>query len=202
MTNNQQSTINNQRIALFGTSADPPTVGHQAILRWLSNNYNLVAVWASDNPFKGHQTSLEHRLNMLKLLLQEIDVSRNNIYLYQELSYLRSLLSVEKAQQIFGKNAEVTLVIGSDLVGQTRLWYRVEELLPQVQLLIVPRPGYPLEEEDLEDLGHLGGKWAIADLDAPAVSSTAYREQGDENALTPLVQEYIQQQQLYEWQKA
>ncbi|MFN6300225.1 MAG: nicotinic acid mononucleotide adenylyltransferase, partial [Microcystis sp.] len=24
------------KIALFGTSADPPTAGHQAILKWLS----------------------------------------------------------------------------------------------------------------------------------------------------------------------
>lgn len=40
------------RVALFGTSADPPTVGHQAILRWLSEHYDQVAVWAADNPFK------------------------------------------------------------------------------------------------------------------------------------------------------
>ena len=202
MKNPQHAKTNKQTIALFGTSADPPTAGHRAILCWLSNHYDLVAVWASDNPFKGHQISLEHRINMLNLLLQEMDVSRNNIYLYQELSYLRSLFSLEKARQIWGSNANFTLVIGSDLVGQIPLWYRVEELLPQVQLLIVPRPGYPLEEEGLETLGHLGGKWVIADLDPPAVSSTAYREAGDNNALTPLVQNYIQQKQLYQWQKA
>ena len=43
------------RIALFGTSADPPTAGHQKILRWLSEGYDRVAVWAADNPFKCHQ---------------------------------------------------------------------------------------------------------------------------------------------------
>ena len=39
-------------VALFGTSADPPTSGHGAILGWLSQHYDQVAVWAADNPFK------------------------------------------------------------------------------------------------------------------------------------------------------
>ncbi|NEQ41665.1 MAG: nicotinic acid mononucleotide adenylyltransferase, partial [Okeania sp. SIO3I5] len=43
------------KIALFGTSADPPTAGHETIVRWLSQNFNKVVVWASDNPFKSHQ---------------------------------------------------------------------------------------------------------------------------------------------------
>ena len=48
------------RVALFGTSADPPTSGHQKILSWLSERYDWVAIWAADNPFKSHQTSLTH----------------------------------------------------------------------------------------------------------------------------------------------
>ncbi|MGB3262812.1 MAG: adenylyltransferase/cytidyltransferase family protein, partial [Microcoleus sp.] len=54
-----------QKIALFGTSADPPTAGHKTILSWLSQHFDWVAVWASDNPFKSHSTSLEHRSAML-----------------------------------------------------------------------------------------------------------------------------------------
>lgn len=34
------------RVALFGTSADPPTAGHQVVLSWLSEGYDWVAVWA------------------------------------------------------------------------------------------------------------------------------------------------------------
>ena len=65
-------------VALFGTSADPPTAGHQAILKWLSERYDWVAVWASDNPFKFHQTSLEHRGAMLRLLIEDIDFVPTN----------------------------------------------------------------------------------------------------------------------------
>ena len=56
------------KIALFGTSADPPTKGHQAIIKWLSKNFEKVVIWASDNPLKNHQTFLEKRSKMLSIL--------------------------------------------------------------------------------------------------------------------------------------
>jgi nicotinate-nucleotide adenylyltransferase len=190
------------KIALFGTSADPPTAGHKTILRWLSDRYDWVAVWASDNPFKNHQTSLKHRMAMLRLLIEEIQAPRNNISLNEELSDRRSLISVNKAREIWGEDADYILVIGSDLASQIRRWYRIEELLSKTQILIVPRPGYSIEESDLEALKSLGGKCTVADLNAPEVSSTAYREEGDKNAITPTVKDYIYQKQLYRWPKA
>ena len=42
----------NGAVALFGTSADPPTMGHRALLLGLRRLYPLVATWASDNPLK------------------------------------------------------------------------------------------------------------------------------------------------------
>ncbi|OKH28184.1 nicotinate-nucleotide adenylyltransferase [Chroogloeocystis siderophila] len=190
------------KIALFGTSADPPTAGHQAIISWLSQHYDWVAVWAADNPFKSHASPLEHRATMLRLLIEDINPPRHNIGLHQELSSHRTLETVNKAKQRWDKDATFTLVIGSDLVHQLQQWYAVEELLQQVQLLVVPRPGYEVAESDLQQLRQLGAKFAIANLTAPDVSSTAYRESGDSEALTPPVEAYIHQQHLYECQHA
>ncbi len=198
------------KIALFGTSADPPTAGHQAILSWLSQHFDVVAVWASDNPFKSHASPLEHRSKMLKLLIEEIKLTRQNIGIYPEISSPRTIVTVGRAKEIW-PDADLTLVLGSDLVSRQAQgnnhkglpilgWYQVEDLLRQVQLLIVPRPGYPLSEVDLEQLQQLGAKVAIADLAAPAVSSTAYRENGDTTSLTPPVKAYIHQEHLYECQ--
>jgi nicotinate-nucleotide adenylyltransferase len=184
-------------IALFGTSADPPTSGHQAILNWLSHHYDLVAVWASDNPFKTHQTPLEHRSKMLRLLIEEIEPPRGNITLCQDLSSPRTLETVERARHKWGSLVDFTLVIGSDLVSQMPRWYQIEELLRQVKLLVVPRPGYEIDEASLEKLRQLGAEIAIADLKAPAASSTAYRENGDKQVITPPVEDYIHKKQLY-----
>lgn len=186
-------------IALFGTSADPPTAAHQAIINWLSHHYDHVAVWASDNPFKSHQTPLEHRSQMLRLLIEDIQPPRHNISLCQNLSSPRTLETVGQARQHWGSHVDLTLVIGSDLVSQMPRWYQVEQLLSQVELLVVPRPSYEIDEVDLEGLRKLGAKIAIADLKAPAVSSTAYRENGDPEAITPPVEDYIQREQLYAW---
>jgi nicotinate-nucleotide adenylyltransferase len=189
--------IPQKHIALFGTSADPPTLAHQTILQWLAAHYDWVAVWASDNPFKHHQTSLEHRMKMLRLMIEELNIPQENISLYEELSERRSLMSVEIARAIWGKKVKFTLVIGSDLVKQIPSWYRIEQLLQKVQLLIIPRPHYTIADADLEALNNLEGNYQIADLNVPAISSTAYRENRDNNVLSPAIQDYIYQTQLY-----
>lgn len=184
------------KIALFGTSADPPTAGHQAIIAWLSEHYDWVAVWAADNPFKSHQTPLAHRAAMLRLLIEDIP-SRQNIGFYSELSSYRTIETLEKAKELWGSDTDFTLVVGSDLVNQLPRWYAARDLLRQVQLLVVQRPDYEIEDVDLQPLRQLGAKVAIADLTGLAVSSTAYRKHGDTHGLTPPVQAYIYREHLY-----
>ena len=186
-----------KKIALFGTSADPPTAGHQTILRWLAKHYDLVVVWASDNPFKRHHTTLQHRTEMLRIAIAEINSSRDNINLHPELSDRRTLITVNKARKIWGEEAEFTLVIGSDILTQINSWYRIEELLTEVKVLVVPRPGYTIGERDLKTLKSIGGKCMIATLNAPKVSSSAYRLKGDKTVLTSAVEEYILHHNLY-----
>jgi len=188
------------KIALFGTSADPPTAGHLVILKWLSEHYDWVAVWAADNPLKSQQTPLSHRAVMLELLIKDINVSKKNIALEQDLSSWRTLETVEKAKLKWGEHIEYTLVIGADLVNQLSRWYHIQDLLQQVQLLIIPRPGYIIDNSSLENIKQMGGKIAIANLIGLDVSSTAFREQGDINTLTPPVVAYIHQQHLYKCQ--
>ncbi|MEM1169932.1 MAG: nicotinate-nucleotide adenylyltransferase [Cyanobacteria bacterium P01_H01_bin.35] len=189
------------KISLFGTSADPPTAGHQMIIKWLSQNFDKVVVWASDNPFKSHQTSLEQRSTMLSILIENIDSNQNNISLHQELSRRRTLETIELARKKWD-DGEFTLVVGSDLVKQLPSWYQIEELLQKVELLIVPRKGITTEEIDLQKLRELNKGVKIASLEVPNVSSSAYREQGDEMTITPPIKDYIYRHKLYQWQKA
>lgn len=191
------------RVALFGTSADPPTSGHQKILSWLCERYDWVAIWAADNPFKSHQTSLTHRGTMLRLLIEEMRPPRHNIGFYPELSSRRTLETVEKAKKLWSaERVDFTLVIGADLVNQLPRWYKAQELLQQVQVLVVPRPGYTLEDEDLQQLQNLGAIVEVADLMGLDVSSTAYRDFGDTHAITPPIQAYIHREHLYKCQDA
>ena len=184
------------RVALFGTSADPPTRGHLAILCWLAQHFDEVAVWASDNPFKSHQTALDHRTEMLRLLISDLNLPRHNIQVYPELSNSRTVITVEQAQKRW-QGAELTLAVGSDLVGQLPKWFRARDLLDRVKLLVVPRPGYLIVDRDLDPLRQIGADVTIAQLNAPDVSSTAYREQGETEGVTSPIQAYIDREQLY-----
>lgn len=189
------------KIALFGTSADPPTAGHLDILKYLSSQFDLVVVWAAENPFKEQQTPLKHRVAMLDLLIQDVELSAPNIELRQDLSCRRTLETLELAKQQWG-DREYTLVVGSDLLSQLPRWYRIEDLLRQVQLFVIPRPGYGIDRDSLQQLENLGAKIAIANYIGLDVSSTRFREQGNTHALTPTVIDYINQQHLYKCQHA
>ncbi|MEO1802428.1 MAG: nicotinate-nucleotide adenylyltransferase [Cyanobacteria bacterium J06629_2] len=184
-----------KNIALFGTSADPPTIGHQTILYWLSQYYDRVVVWASDNPFKQHQTPLPGRNQMLQLAIETLAL--DNINLYPELSDRFTLITVNRAREKWGQEVDFSLVIGSDILPQMPSWYRIEELLAQVRLAIVPRRGYRIEQTDLASLRELGGEYAIATLNAPQVSSSTYRLEKDRSLVTPAVRDYIYQHGLY-----
>ncbi len=187
-------------IALFGTSADPPTRGHQAILHWLSQQFDQVAVWASDNPFKTHGAALDHRQVMLRLLIDEVNFAQGNVTFYPALSHPRTLDTLKQARQLWPQ-AGLTFVIGADLVATIATWYQIQDVLAQVTLLVIPRPGYSLTSADLQPLQKLGANVAIANFCGPAVSSTAVRE-ADLAGLTPAVQAYIHQKGLYEWSNA
>ena len=184
------------KIALFGTSADPPTIGHKAILEWLAHHFDRVAVWASDNPFKDNQIPLVHRQAMLKLLVSPIHAQHPNVGLYPELSNPRSLKTLQQARQKWTM-ADFSLVVGSDVIPTLLHWYRIEELLPQVKLVIIPRPDAPLSPQLLQQLSQRGAELEVADFTGPAVSSSHYRQTGTPHALTSVVFDYISRQKLY-----
>ncbi|MGD1859893.1 MAG: nicotinate-nucleotide adenylyltransferase [Leptolyngbyaceae cyanobacterium] len=185
------------QIALFGMSADPPHRGHGKILQWLAQHFDHVAVWAADNPFKEHQCPLSDRAAMLSLMIRDLSVSPGKIGLYKELSHRRSLVSAQQAQEIWPQ-AELTLVVGADLVEQLPHWYQAAELFQIVNILVIPRPGYQPSSQALTAIRQAGGQIAIADtLKTAEVSSSYYRETEDPHALPAAVSAYINQRNLY-----
>ncbi|PSN77398.1 nicotinic acid mononucleotide adenylyltransferase [filamentous cyanobacterium CCP4] len=189
------------RIALFGTSADPPHRGHAAILAWLATQFDHVAVWTANNPFKAHQTDLGDRFRMLELLIDELDVAPRRVQVHPELSHMRTVVTLERARQIW-PNAQFSLVVGADLVEQLPTWHRAEEIFAAVDILVIPRPGYDLTEAGLADLRQHTSV-TVAAMPAIDVSSSRYRQCDDAPdpasapKLTPAVQAYISQHHLY-----
>jgi nicotinate-nucleotide adenylyltransferase len=184
------------RIALFGTSADPPHRGHAAVLNWLATQFDQVAVWTANNPFKANQTPLSNRFQMLELLISELAAPPGIVQLHPELSHRRSMVSIERAQQAWPQ-AHFYLVVGSDLIEQLPRWYRSADIFAAVTILVVPRPGYPVDDQALAPLRQRA-QVVVAAMPQPVdVSSSNYRYAEDEMALTPAIQAYVSQNQLY-----
>ena len=178
-------------IALFGTSADPPTCGHQALLEGLVAMFPKVATWASDNPMKRHYAPLEKRKALLATLVKAI--ANPQLELVQELSSPWAITTLKLANTRWPSN-ELVFVVGSDLAGQIPHWKDAQAVLQLARLAIAPRQGWPLQLQQLEALECLGGRIELLPMQIPATSSSEVRSQPKPAqipaALWPLVLEH------------
>ena len=159
-------------VALFGTSADPPTRGPREWLLGLRRHYPLVATWASDNPLKQHTAPLALRQRLLEAVVRSI--GDPNLRLVQELSSPWAVETLERAEQLW-PNRALVFVIGSDLAPQLPRWREARRLLTRCQLAIAPRVGWNLEPVDLERLRRLGASLHVLPLRIPATASSTLR---------------------------
>ena len=160
-------------IALFGTSADPPTLGHEALLSELTKIFPKVITWASDNPDKKHQIPLLKRTQLLRILVKKI--SHPKLELVQELSSPRTIHTLKKAFQLWPE-ASFSFVIGSDLAMQVPKWLNAKSILSKVRIAITMRDGWPISDVQLAKIKKLGGKIEILPFTIPESSSSKFRE--------------------------
>ena len=177
-------------IALFGTSADPPTLGHEALLGELTNIFPKVITWASDNPDKKHQIPLLKRTQLLRILVKKI--SHPKLELVQELSSPRTIYTLKKAFQLWPE-ASFSFVIGSDLAVQVPKWLNAKSILNKATIAIAMRDGWPISDNQLEDITNLGGEIDLLPFSIPESSSSKFRERPQEvlvpKELVPLLLE-------------
>ncbi len=164
---------NMNSIALFGTSADPPTLGHEALLSELTKIFPKVITWASDNPDKKHHVPLLKRTELLTILVKKI--SNPKLELVQELSSPRTIHTLKKACQIWPE-ANFSFVIGSDLAAQVPKWLNAKSILNKTKISIAMRDGWPISDKQLDDIKKLGGDIELLPFDIPESSSSKFRE--------------------------
>ena len=182
------------QIALLGTSADPPTRGHQALLEGLLQLYPQVATWASDNPKKQHSAPLALRAELLQALVHQINDPR--LQQDQSLSDPFTLCTLQRAQQRWPE-AELVFVVGSDLATQIPSWKQIDRWLPHCRLAIAPRQGWPLTDAALQQLQRHGAQLDQLDLCVPASASSDLRQQPRQKQLPEAVWPLLLKHNLY-----
>jgi nicotinate-nucleotide adenylyltransferase len=137
-----------KRIAFYGGSFDPLHVGHLAIARELSEQFDLdefVFIPAFHAPHKKDRkpTSAFHRFAMIALAtndFERIEVSEMELEL-PEKPYTVETLTRLKTEL---PNAEIFFVMGADSWADILTWREWEKVLTLVNIIVVTRPDYEI----------------------------------------------------------
>ena len=183
------------RIALFGTSADPPTMGHKKILEELSKIYTHIITYASDNPKKKHKENIFFRNLLLKTLIKEINNPR--IIFNQKLSSPWAIESIKECKKIYALN-KIDFVIGSDLINDIFSWKNFNKIIKEVKLLIIKREGYPIESKTIKMLKTKNVIFEISSLNIPHISSSMVRLNNNYSNLPKSFIDVVKKNNLYE----
>ena len=159
-------------IALFGTSADPPTIGHKKILEELSKIYDFTISYVSNNPKKKHIEDISIRSHLLKTLIEDLDNPK--ILFNQSVSSQWAFESIKKCKEIYEFN-NLDFVIGSDLIKDIFYWKNFEKLIMEVNFFIILREGYPVESNTFKKLKTYKVKFKISAIKIPETSSSNIR---------------------------
>ncbi len=190
------TSVNNvpNQIALLGTSADPPTFGHAALLEGLCKLFPKVITWASNNPFKSHSSSLYQRYELLSMLVNDLSIP--NLEINQSLSSRWTITTLIQAEKLWPES-KLIFIIGSDLITQVSTWNQISQVLQKAHLGIAPRNGWPINKIDLQKLKELGGKIDILPLEIPTTSSSSIRSMARKSDIPQAILPTLIQKNLY-----
>ena len=182
-------------IALFGTSADPPTIGHKKILEELSKSYAFTISYVSNNPNKRHKEDISIRSHLLKTLIEDLDNPK--ILFNQSVSSQWAVESIKKCKEIY-EYKNLDFVIGSDLIKDIFHWKNFDSLLKQVSFFIILRDGYPVESNTLKMLETYKVKFKISTIKIPNISSSKLRSNFNYSNLPTSLIDIVKKNNLYE----
>ena len=182
-------------IALFGTSADPPTIGHKKILEELSKTYAFTISYVSNNPKKKHIEDISIRSHLLKTLIDDLDNPK--ILFNQKISSEWAVESIKKCKEIYKFN-NLDFVIGSDLIKDIFCWKNFEKIIKEVSFFIILREGYPVESNTLKMLETYNVKFKISSIKIPNISSSKLRSNLNYSNLPTSLIDIVKKNNLYE----
>lgn len=131
--------LKKQKIGLFGGSFDPFHFGHLNLVVNILEHVHLDQVLicpAKRTTFKIPHASIEHRMNMLQLVIEEIP-SLNILDWEIQMGKPYTIDTIERLKQ--REETDLFLLLGEDLLPNLPLWHRIEDLLHLVTPLVASR---------------------------------------------------------------
>ena len=187
-----------KRTVIFGGSFDPVHVGHLALARAVCERALAQEVWFMVSPQNPHKqdsrlTDENLRLQMVQLAVQgnpsfkacdfEFGLPRPSYTVY-------TLAALEEAYP----DREFLLLIGADNWEKFDRWYKADEILARYGIIVYPR-GYGNPPQLPDNVVWLPAQ--LYDVSSTAVREAVASEEGISGLVTPEVERFIIENELY-----
>lgn len=182
-------------LIIFGGSFNPPTLAHKELIDKIKLKYNnakiiIVPVSCKNYTWKHNLINDEDRYNMLKLMFNDIEISRYEFMIDKYEGTYKLLSDFKKIDK------DIYFLIGSDNLAQMPLWLNFNNLIKDFKFIVVKRPG---DEIDFKEFKEYENNFSIIEMNS-TISSTKIRENvlKYHNWLDVKVFKYIKDHNLYE----
>lgn len=181
-------------VGLFGGSFNPPHMGHvlachYALLRW--NLKKVLVVPSFAHPFGKPLPAFEDRMAMCRLAFAYLGAGVEVSDVERQMAGVSYTVDTVRELTRLRPDDNFRLLVGGDILSNTRKWREFDELTRLAPLLVIPR---------ISEGVVYGG--AATEAALPDVSSTLIREglaagKVLKGAVPAAVLDYVQKQRLY-----
>jgi nicotinate-nucleotide adenylyltransferase len=176
-------------LAIYGGSFDPPHVCHTLVCAYVLAAHRVdrvLVVPTGQHPFDKPLSPFPHRVRMCELAmrdLQRVEVSRIEEQLPGPSLTLHTLQALARLHP----DAELRLVIGSDLLAETHTWHRFDEISALAPAIVVARAGH----------GAATSGPALPDVSSSEIRRRLRAGESVAGLLDPEVEQYARAHALY-----
>lgn len=177
-----------KKVVILGGSFDPVHNGHIEIINETIKNLDLDEGWlmpARYPRWKKGCTCIKSRLE----LLNKVAKYEKNIFICKEEINSKSInYTYETMLKLIDKNkdCEFYFLIGADQLNLLNKWYEIDKLSKIVRFIVVNRPNYELNKENI-----IKYNCKLIDYCGPDISSTEFKETLNLNLIPPYLHDNI-----------
>ena len=192
------------KIGLFGGAFNPPHVEHKRVIDEAKKTLGLDKIIIIPSYLPPHKrtadgTPFELRVSMCALAFPDCEISEIERY-SEDTNYTVNTLA--KFKKIYPSD-KLYFIIGGDSMADLFKWYKPEEILKQVEIVVYPRDGVVTDMlSSISKARDMGGKITLLNYKSNNISSAeirylSYLGAKFDEVVSPSVLKFISEHNLY-----